>query len=104
MSTKNKRRSKIVNNIQELKGGAGLFAVRTKTPIVPMIFYRKAKAFRRTKIILGEPFELTEFYDKKIQKEDVELLDKILREKMVQEQEKLYAMINNKKKKGKKCK
>lgn len=97
-------RNKVDNNIQELKGGAGLFAVRTKTPIVPMIFYRKAKAFRRTKIILGEPFELTEFYDKKIQKEDVELIDKILREKMVQEQEKLYAIINDKKKKGNKCK
>ncbi len=95
-------RNKKDRNIQQLKGGAGLFAVKTKTPIVPIIFYDKAKAFKRTKIIIGEPFELTEFYDTKIQKEDVEVIDKILLDKMLETQQKLCELVETKK--GKKCK
>ena len=96
-------RNKKDKNIQPLKGGAGLFAVRTKTPIVPIIFYGKAKAFHKTRIIVGEPFELTEFYDKKIQKEDVEQIDAILLKKMLVAQQKLYELVDTKKRK-KKCK
>lgn len=37
------------------KEGVALFSVRTNTPVVPMMFDRKIKPFRRTKLIIGKP-------------------------------------------------
>ena len=87
--------------MQELKGGAGVFAVKTKSPVVPVMFYKKAKIFRRTYLIVGEPFELSEYYDKKLTKEDYEEIDEIIRKKMLETREKLKEL---RAKKGKKCK
>lgn len=94
-------RNKTGEDLQELKGGAGLFAVKTKAPVVPIMFYKKAKIFRRTYFIVGEPFELSEFYDKKLVKEDYDKIDAIIREKMLQTREKLIALRTEKKKKCK---
>ncbi len=82
--------------LQEIKGGAGVFAVRTKKPIVPAMLLRKPRIFRKTKIIIGKPFELTEFYDKKITEEDISAMDKIIREKMIAEQKKLRELVSKK--------
>ena len=32
-----------------------MFAIRTNTPVIPMMYDRKIKAFRRTKLIIGAP-------------------------------------------------
>lgn len=37
------------------KEGVAMFAIRTGTPVVPMMFDRKIKAFRRTKLYIGKP-------------------------------------------------
>ena len=94
-------RNKSGEELQELKGGAGVFAVKTKSPVVPVMFYKKAKIFRRTYLIVGEPFELSEYYDKKLTKEDYEEIDEIIRKKMLETREKLKEL---RAKKGKKCK
>ena len=86
--------------MQELKGGAGVFAVKTKSPVVPVMFLKKPKAFRRTYYIVGEPFELSEFYDKKLVKEDYDKIDAVIREKMIFTREKLKELRAEK---GKKC-
>lgn len=94
-------RNKVNDELQELKGGAGFFAVRTKTPIVPIMFYKRAKVFRKTYYIVGKPFELTEFYDKKLTQEDYAKIDDIIKEKMIETRNEL---IEIKTKRKKKCK
>lgn len=37
------------------KEGVAMFAIRTNTPVVPMMYDRKIKPFRRTKLIIGKP-------------------------------------------------
>ena len=37
------------------KEGVAMFSIRTNTPVVPMMYTRKIKAFRRTKLIIGKP-------------------------------------------------
>ena len=87
--------------LQEIKGGAAVFAVKAKCPIVPIIIDKKAKIFRKTHLIIGKPFELSEFYDKKFSDEDINLMGKIIKEKMIAEQDKLFEIIKNKKQKNK---
>lgn len=37
------------------KEGVAMFSIRTNTPVVPMMFSNKIKAFRKTKLYIGEP-------------------------------------------------
>ena len=62
---------------------------------------RKAKIFRKTHIIIGEPFELSEFYDKKLTDEDFKTMEKVVYDKMVEQQNLLNEILNKKKKKRK---
>lgn len=59
-------------NIEEgsAKEGVALFSLRTNTPVIPMMFTRKIKMFRRTKLIIGEPI-----YPDISRKKDKEYLD-----------------------------
>lgn len=91
-------RNKTGEELQELKSGAGLIAVRTKTPVVPVMFLKRPKIFRRSYMIVGKPFELKEFYDKKLTKEDYETIDNIIREKMIETRAELAAKRKEKKK------
>ena len=68
----------------EVKSGLALIAIKTKTPIVPMWVVSKPKAFRKSKIIIGEPYELSEFYGKKLDEATLEEANKVVREKMLE--------------------
>ena len=46
----------------EFKTGTARFAIKSKVPIVPMIYYQSPKAFRKNWLYVGEPFTLEEFY------------------------------------------
>ena len=94
-------RNKKNYELQPLKGGAGLFAIRTQSPIVPVMFYNRARIFKRVKIIVGKPFYLEEFYGKKLQKEDLDKVDEIIREKMIETRNNLVEIVQSKKKKSK---
>ena len=59
--TRNKTGS---TELQPIKGGAMIFAVKAKSPIVPIMIDRKLKMFRKSNVIVGKPFELTEYYGK----------------------------------------
>ena len=37
------------------KEGVAMFSIRTGTPVIPMMFDRKIKIFRRTKLYIGKP-------------------------------------------------
>lgn len=51
------------------KEGVAMFAIRTGTPVVPMMFTKKIKAFRRTKLLIGKPI-----YPDETRKKDKEYL------------------------------
>ena len=81
--------------------GAATMAIKTKTPIVPIMIYKKPRFFRMAHIIVGEPIELTEYYDRKLTTEEVEEADNKVREIMlgILEDHRIY-LENKKKKRG----
>jgi 1-acyl-sn-glycerol-3-phosphate acyltransferase len=79
--------------LQPLKGGSAIFAVRSKCPIVPVMILKKGRVFVRNKMIVGKPFELLEFYDKKNSEEYFLIMEDIIYSKMVDEQNKLLELV-----------
>ena len=51
------------------KEGVAMFSIRTNTPVLPVMFDRKIKAFRRTNLIIGKPI-----YPNEERKKDKEYL------------------------------
>ncbi len=51
-------------------GGTALLAIKTKTPIVPFVICNRPKVFHVTHVVFGEPFELSEYYGRKLTAED----------------------------------
>lgn len=92
-------RNKTDAEMLPFKSGASLFAIRTKTPIIPIMQYKKARPFRTAHVIIGEPFELSEFYDKKLTQEDYEKADQILFDKLIAMRKEHEAFLASKKKK-----
>ena len=66
----------------EVKQGVSLFATKARVPIVPMFVMKKPKIFRRNKVFIGQPFELEEFYGRKLSNEDMEKASEIVATKM----------------------
>ena len=79
----------------EIKSGLALIAIKTKTPIVPVWVRNKPKLFRRSIYYIGKPFELDQFYGKKLDEQTLQEADQIVRAKMIELGE------QGKKKKGK---
>ena len=46
----------------EFKQGAARFAIKAKKPVLPMVYYRMHKVFRKNWLYIGEPIMLDEFY------------------------------------------
>ena len=59
--------------IQEIKQGTAMFAVKGKAVITPVIIYSKLKKFKTNYAIVGEPIDFSEYYDQKF---DQEIVDK----------------------------
>ncbi len=85
--------------LQPIKGGAMVLAVKAKSKIVPVMMDKKLKIFRRTNIIVGKPFELDEFYGVKLTDEKILEMEQIVYEKMVEQQRILFDLLEEKKKK-----
>lgn len=96
------------NNNIAVKNGACLFSIKTRTPILPCCIYKKQKIFKKNILLIGKPFELTDFYDKKLDKDTLNeasniLIDKILGlrkeyEDFFKEKELIKSMKKNKNK------
>lgn len=84
------------------KSGAAAISVKTKTPIVPIVQIKKLKFLRRTHVFYGEPMEFTEYYDKRLNEEDIKNCDETLRNKMLE----MYSELSERfsKKRGSKTK
>jgi len=68
----------------ETKNGVAFFAVKTKAPVVPVWISRKPKPFRLTRIIIGEAYELTDFYDKKLDETAIKESGQIINTKILE--------------------
>jgi len=70
------------SKLMEIKKGTAMLAIKSKSPVIPVWISRRPKAFRLTKIIIGEPFELTEFYGEKLSDENLQKATQIISEKI----------------------
>ena len=77
----------------ETKNGAAMFAIKAKAPIVPVWYARKPRLFRLTRVYIGEPIELTEFYDKRLDETTLNEAGKTISTKLLE--------LGNKDKNGK---
>ncbi len=68
----------------ETKNGVAMFAIKAKAPIVPVWISRKPKIFRRTIIEIGEPYELSDFYGKKLDEQTLKEAGQIMNQKILE--------------------
>ena len=83
----------------EVKSGMTLIAIKTKTPILPMWVVQKPRLFRKSQYIIGKPFELSEFYGKKLDDETLNEANNIVCEKMLELYHNQAELLGKKKKK-----
>lgn len=78
--TRNK--SEKIDELQELKSGAIMFASKAEVPIVPIIYVKKPRVFCLNKLLIGEPFYVKGENPKKLTKEETEANVKELARRM----------------------
>ena len=84
--------------LQSIKGGSAVFAVKAKKGVVPIMIKEKARLFRRNAIIIGKPFYLDEYYGQKLTPDVVDKMDDLVRTKMIEQQTSLFELTAKKKK------
>ena len=94
-------RNKTDAEMLPFKPGAAALAIKAKVPVVPVAIYKKPRVFRMAHILYGEPFELSEFYDKKLNSEDIRIADEIIKEKLLSLKREHTAFLQGKKRKNK---
>ena len=92
-------RNRTEEDLLPLKGGAAMFAIKAKAPVYPVMCPHKTRLFRRTKILVGDPIDLSAFYDRRLTAEDYEAAEEIIREKMLETKRTAIEMFTKKKKK-----
>ena len=75
-------RNKINDDLQEIKNGAGMIALKAGAPIVPMYLAKRPKAFRRNKLIIGEPITMEKYAGQKLSSEILDEIGNLLAGKM----------------------
>ena len=75
------RNKEDTQEMAEFKTGTARFAIKTKVPVVPMIYYHSPKAFRKNWLYVGEPFTLEEFYGARTPEENHKATE-LIRQKM----------------------
>ncbi len=81
----------------EVKQGVAMFAIKAKVQIVPMFIMKKPKIFRRNIVVIGQPFNLDEFYGKKLSNEELADATEIVAKKMEELREQTLNSLTKKK-------
>lgn len=66
------------DDLQEIKNGAAMFAIKSDVEILPIKIAKRPKFFKMNKIIYGEPFSLSQFKDQKLTKEVLDQASEII--------------------------
>lgn len=77
-------RNKTESDLSEVKAGAAMFAIKTKTPIVPVWIKKKPRLFRPNVLQYGKPFTLEEFYEEKLTNEVMEKAGQKIAQKLLE--------------------
>jgi len=89
-------RNKSGEGLLPTKPGAAIFAIKGNAPMLPLIVYKPAKMFRKNYLYVGEPFDMSEFYGKKLTEELTEEANQKMRAHMLKAQEDLRDYVENK--------
>ncbi len=92
-------RNKTGIELGEFEQGVAAIAIKARVPVIPMTIYKKPRCFRRAHVIVGKPFEFSEFYGKKLTSEDYLAANERLREIMLELRIRHTEFLNSKKKK-----
>lgn len=92
-------RNKTQEEMLEFKHGASVMAIKTKTPIIPIVIYEKPRFFKKAHILIDKPIELTEYYDRKLTPEEYAEADEKIRKRMLEMKAEHRAYLESKKKK-----
>jgi 1-acyl-sn-glycerol-3-phosphate acyltransferase len=76
-------RNKVDLELLPIKNGASVMAAMAKTPIFPVIQYNRFRVFHRSTIIIGEKYELTQYYGKKMTSEEMDAAGADMRERLL---------------------
>ena len=97
------RRNFETNDLQEIKQGTALFAVKGKAEITPVIIYDRLKMFKQGYVIVGKPFSFEEYYNVRFNDEVSAKCTEMLAQKMHELQQELFKIVDEQKaKKNKK--
>lgn len=75
-------RNKTSDDLQAVKNGAAMFAIKTGVEILPIRIAKRPRFFRFNTITFGKPFSLNEFAGQKLTKDVLDEASKIITEKM----------------------
>ena len=76
-------RNKTEEELLALKNGAGLIAIKSGAPIIPMWLEKKPKAFRKNKLTIGEPILVEKYKNQKLTNEILDELGNVLTNSMI---------------------
>ncbi len=96
------RRNFETNDLQEIKQGTAMFAIKGKSEITPVIIYDRLKMFKTCYVIVGKPISFEKYYDQKFTPEVSAECTKILSDTMHDLQKELFAIVDDIKAKKKK--
>ena len=97
--TRNKQE---LEGMQNAKDGMIIFASKGEAEILPMLLYRKPKAFRKNYIIVGEPIQIQGENPKRLTKEEIEQNLENYNQKMEELRAELHEYVEGKKRRKKK--
>ena len=90
-------RESTAEEVQDLKNGVAMFALKSNAPIIPMVFVRKPVIFRRNRFVIGEPIDVSQYQGQKATKE----IYNEINEKITKSMEEMIAKYGYKKKEKK---
>lgn len=93
-------RNKTGGEMLPFRHGAAAMAIKCKVPIIPLVIYKEPRMFRCTHILIGDPMELSDYYDRKLSEEELGQVDEYLRQYMIEMRKNHTEYLENKKKKA----
>ncbi len=89
------RRNFETNELQEIKEGTAMFAVKGQALVTPVIIYDRLKMFKKNYVLVGKPIDFSNYYDKKFDGEVSKECTKILSDAMHNLQQELFTIVDN---------
>lgn len=64
------------HDMADFKSGAGVYSMKAKVPIIPLMFHHQGKPFLKNYLIVGDPIDLSSYYGRNMHevKEEVSIL------------------------------